>query len=115
MIGGGDTKLMRCVFVWPFFLGGGGDSLEVDGMICLLFFFCQFGRLLSNDVCRGFHGNMWKVDKVFMYSMYVYIYIYIYPLHHNSIFVDGTSRHSVNMLILIVLLKQVFSIKNEIR
>lgn len=50
-----------------------------------------------------------------IYVQYVCIYIYIYPLHHNSIFVDGTSRHSVNMLILIVLLKQVFSIKNEIR
>lgn len=49
------------------------------------------------------------------YLCTVCMHIYIYPLHHNSIFVDGTSRHSVNMLILIVLLKQVFSIKNEIR
>lgn len=65
---------MRCEFVWPFFWGG--DSLEADGMICLLFFFGQFGRLLSNDACRGFHGNMWEVEKVFMYSIYnMYIYI----------------------------------------
>ena len=64
-----------------FFRGGGGDSLEVDGMICLLFFFGQFDRLLSNDACRGFHGNMWKVEKVLMYSIiciYIYIHIYIY-------------------------------------
>lgn len=70
----GGHEVDETRFCLAFFFGG-GDSLEADGMICLLFFFGQFGRLLSNDACRGFHGNMWEVEKVqYIYIICIYTY-----------------------------------------